>query len=271
MPYKCAKAMCATFCISFADALIPLFGPGFPSECTPISSDYFGDMKISPELIADVSRSLQPFLQRSTAHSETNYSFSGHSPRENWHRPRYTGRRSPLQPDTHMAHDSQPIYRPMTRRLQQDDDMSRTSGRSLYVPSNSEASIGRRSTHFTLLTSPSHSNEDFRAVRDPETSSTIRFKQKSRATQSHDAGPGVRKRRKLSAESPYNGVYTNNARPNDSARTSLPEKRYPRHFEPIERRPLQTEGVTSAANALQALGRTAGTNPVVSLPRRRSL
>lgn len=35
MPYRCAKAVCATFCYHIAGALIPLFGESFPSECIP--------------------------------------------------------------------------------------------------------------------------------------------------------------------------------------------------------------------------------------------
>ncbi len=35
MPYLCARAVCATFCSHIAPALIPIFGPHFPSMCTP--------------------------------------------------------------------------------------------------------------------------------------------------------------------------------------------------------------------------------------------
>lgn len=52
VPYRCARALCATFCYDIAGALIPLFGHGFPAECTPPESPYFGDMVIGQHLVA---------------------------------------------------------------------------------------------------------------------------------------------------------------------------------------------------------------------------
>ncbi|PHH76799.1 hypothetical protein CDD80_1211 [Ophiocordyceps camponoti-rufipedis] len=52
VPYRCARALCATFCYDIAGALIPLFGCGFPAECTPPESPYFGDMVIGQHLVA---------------------------------------------------------------------------------------------------------------------------------------------------------------------------------------------------------------------------
>ncbi|OTA01006.1 hypothetical protein A9Z42_0013140 [Trichoderma parareesei] len=51
MPYSCARAVCATFCAGIAGALIPLFGPTFPSQCTPTNSPYFNEMVIDPQII----------------------------------------------------------------------------------------------------------------------------------------------------------------------------------------------------------------------------
>lgn len=51
MPYRCARAVCATFCHDIAGALIPLFGPSFPSECTPPDSPCFGEMIIEKQLV----------------------------------------------------------------------------------------------------------------------------------------------------------------------------------------------------------------------------
>ncbi|KAG5984325.1 hypothetical protein E4U55_005210 [Claviceps digitariae] len=53
MPYHCAKALCATFCHEISGALIPIFGPEFPSQCTSPASPRFGDMIISQQLIAE--------------------------------------------------------------------------------------------------------------------------------------------------------------------------------------------------------------------------
>ncbi|KAI5463272.1 hypothetical protein BGZ63DRAFT_188190 [Mariannaea sp. PMI_226] len=55
MPYKCAKAVCATFCYHIAGALIPLFGPDFPSECVPPESPEFGRMVIDPQLVIEAT------------------------------------------------------------------------------------------------------------------------------------------------------------------------------------------------------------------------
>ncbi|OBT66160.1 hypothetical protein VE03_05076 [Pseudogymnoascus sp. 23342-1-I1] len=51
MPYPCAMALCATFCANIAGALIPIFGPDFPSQCTPNESPLCGRMVIDPSVI----------------------------------------------------------------------------------------------------------------------------------------------------------------------------------------------------------------------------
>ncbi|KAM0344276.1 hypothetical protein ACHAPU_007633 [Fusarium lateritium] len=56
MPYQCARAICATFCYPIAGALIPIFGPTFPSTCIPPNSPDFGRMIIDPRLISDATR-----------------------------------------------------------------------------------------------------------------------------------------------------------------------------------------------------------------------
>lgn len=64
MPYACAKAVCATFCYQIAGALIPLFGPDFPSECISPGEPRYGIMIIKPELISDTVRKAQELYQR---------------------------------------------------------------------------------------------------------------------------------------------------------------------------------------------------------------
>ncbi|KFY43962.1 hypothetical protein V494_01725 [Pseudogymnoascus sp. VKM F-4513 (FW-928)] len=51
MPYPCAMALCATFCANIAGALIPIFGPTFPSQCIPNESPLCGRMVIDPSVI----------------------------------------------------------------------------------------------------------------------------------------------------------------------------------------------------------------------------
>ncbi|KAF9767538.1 hypothetical protein IL306_015289 [Fusarium sp. DS 682] len=55
MPYTCARAICATFCYSIAGALIPIFGPDFPSICIHPSAPEFGRMVISPQIIVEAT------------------------------------------------------------------------------------------------------------------------------------------------------------------------------------------------------------------------
>ncbi|CAI0653602.1 unnamed protein product, partial [Colletotrichum noveboracense] len=56
MPYECAKAVCATFCYNIAGALIPIFGPSFPSMCIPPGSPDYGRMAIDHRIVEDAIR-----------------------------------------------------------------------------------------------------------------------------------------------------------------------------------------------------------------------
>ncbi|KXX74789.1 Transcriptional repressor XBP1 [Madurella mycetomatis] len=56
MPFPCARAVCATFCYKIAGALIPLFGPRFPSECVPEKAPGFGRMVIDSAIVACAKR-----------------------------------------------------------------------------------------------------------------------------------------------------------------------------------------------------------------------
>ncbi|KAK0375530.1 APSES transcription factor Xbp1 [Colletotrichum limetticola] len=53
MPYECAKAVCATFCYNIAGALIPIFGPSFPSMCVPPGSPEYQRMVIDHRIVED--------------------------------------------------------------------------------------------------------------------------------------------------------------------------------------------------------------------------
>ncbi|UKZ60150.1 uncharacterized protein TrAtP1_001433 [Trichoderma atroviride] len=65
MPYRCARAVCATFCQKIAGALIPLFGPSFPSECTPapFNSTHCKGMVISQQLILKATEEVEKYRQ----------------------------------------------------------------------------------------------------------------------------------------------------------------------------------------------------------------
>lgn len=61
MPFTCAKAVCATFCAPIAGALIPIFGPDFPSQCTSPEAPEHGRMAIDPKIVADSAREAELF------------------------------------------------------------------------------------------------------------------------------------------------------------------------------------------------------------------
>ncbi|KAK7403126.1 hypothetical protein QQX98_011116 [Neonectria punicea] len=56
MPFECARAVCATFCYQIAGALIPIFGPSFPSECFPLGSPEYGRMIIDPRIVIEATQ-----------------------------------------------------------------------------------------------------------------------------------------------------------------------------------------------------------------------
>lgn len=53
MPFNCAYDICATFCQQISPALIPIFGPSFPSACIPPEAPEYARMIISPNTIAN--------------------------------------------------------------------------------------------------------------------------------------------------------------------------------------------------------------------------
>lgn len=61
MPFTCAKAVCATFCAPIAGALIPIFGPDFPSQCTSPEAPEHGRMAIDPKIVAESAREAELF------------------------------------------------------------------------------------------------------------------------------------------------------------------------------------------------------------------
>ncbi|KAI1478459.1 hypothetical protein F4774DRAFT_168499 [Daldinia eschscholtzii] len=61
MPYCSAKAVCATFCHNIAGALIPIFGPDFPSHCTPSEAPEYSRMTIDPAIVVQSTREAEYF------------------------------------------------------------------------------------------------------------------------------------------------------------------------------------------------------------------
>ncbi|KAI0863688.1 hypothetical protein F4860DRAFT_501683 [Xylaria cubensis] len=56
MPYQCAKAVCATFCYNISGAMIPIFGPDFPTLCTQVDAPEYSRMIIDPAIIIRSTR-----------------------------------------------------------------------------------------------------------------------------------------------------------------------------------------------------------------------
>ncbi|KAI0203790.1 hypothetical protein F4808DRAFT_476187 [Astrocystis sublimbata] len=56
MPYQCAKAVCATFCQTISGAMIPIFGPDFPSLCAQLDSPEYARMVIDPAIVIRSTR-----------------------------------------------------------------------------------------------------------------------------------------------------------------------------------------------------------------------
>lgn len=78
MPYRCAKAICATFCHPIAGALIPIFGPGFPAMCIPPGMPEYGRMVINQQIIIDATREAEIWRMQMSAippkfHSPTSF------------------------------------------------------------------------------------------------------------------------------------------------------------------------------------------------------
>jgi hypothetical protein len=61
MPFACAKAVCATFCSPIAGALIPIFGPDFPSQCISPGAPDYGRMAIDPAVVTESAREAEMF------------------------------------------------------------------------------------------------------------------------------------------------------------------------------------------------------------------
>lgn len=61
MPFACAKAVCATFCHHIAGALIPIFGPDFPSDCIRPEASEHSRMIIDPAIVAESTREARLF------------------------------------------------------------------------------------------------------------------------------------------------------------------------------------------------------------------
>ncbi len=99
MPYLCARAVCATFCSHIAPALIPIFGPHFPSICTPPDDPAHGSngrWAIPQELVAACTAEANNF--RTRYGSDKGGGSASRSPRERDFSPAMSAARSSNTP-----------------------------------------------------------------------------------------------------------------------------------------------------------------------------
>ena len=63
MPYNCAFAVCTTFCSAIAPALVPIFGPSFPSHCVDPAAPEHGRMTIDHSLVVAATEQAEHYRQ----------------------------------------------------------------------------------------------------------------------------------------------------------------------------------------------------------------
>lgn len=63
MPYSCAREICLTFCYNIAPALIPLFGPSFPSQCIPPNAQGYEQMRVTRSTIDAATIEIRRFRE----------------------------------------------------------------------------------------------------------------------------------------------------------------------------------------------------------------
>lgn len=88
MPHACAKAVCATFCAPIAGALIPIFGPDFPSQCISPDAPEHGRMAIDPAIVAESGREAE--LYRRVFANANAVNVNGHLPLHSQHMHHYS-------------------------------------------------------------------------------------------------------------------------------------------------------------------------------------
>jgi hypothetical protein len=67
MPFACAKAIAATFCYPIRYALIPIFGPDFPSRCIKKDTPNYGNFRIPARIIRECTQEMQAWRGQAEA------------------------------------------------------------------------------------------------------------------------------------------------------------------------------------------------------------
>ncbi|KAK8079895.1 APSES transcription factor Xbp1 [Apiospora hydei] len=132
MPFNCAKAVCATFCYRIAGALIPIFGPGFPSMCIPPDAPEHGRMIIDPTTILHSTREADRF-RRLYSNMVTSASGSGVSPSRDHRRPIRLGGYDDARPEYPRLRVRRPFFSSENPYgIDTDGEVSPATDRSLH-------------------------------------------------------------------------------------------------------------------------------------------
>lgn len=87
MPYACALAVCATFCSHIAGALIPIFGPSFPSHCVPPEAPEHGRMIIDRSIVISATEEADAFRQQYSSFTPKSTPRTSYSPQHSTDEP----------------------------------------------------------------------------------------------------------------------------------------------------------------------------------------
>ena len=94
MPFYCARAVCATFCAHISPALMPIFGPTFPSLCVDPEAPAHGRMIIAASIIVEATAQAEAYrLRHSTQVLKS--SRDSYSPQQFERVPQYPNQRDP--------------------------------------------------------------------------------------------------------------------------------------------------------------------------------
>lgn len=221
MPYKCAKAICATFCSTIAEALIPIFGPEFPSQCISPQSTYFSSMIINKLLIEEASRRPLPPPQQSTSKNGANSIFAQRPPKPSVYPPWSAIVAATPQTKMQTINGSHTTYQTAAVNSWRQHAASRAESQNGLKVSKAGTI---RQTSDAVSAAPSNNTErSFPAVRKPEIPPFRRSNAVLSTAEFCETSPKSRKRQKLSPRFSWHVVYDDHAGAREPRRTTLPK------------------------------------------------
>jgi hypothetical protein len=250
MPYKCAKAICATFCYSFAAALIPLFGPEFPSQCTPPHSTHFSSMTINRALIREAAENTRPSRQGSVPQQGAGPGL----PPQDEYRPRADamGRIHRLMSPSPLGRGGLEVTQSNVDKVPETNDMSRPNDQGPCLPSvsqvGSSADLSLARDGYCIC----------RPVERLETTSLRRLRQISSTPHSCESSTRRNKRPRLNDQFPRGDEAPKSGQ---STRTELPQGRLSKETDCQEQEArIRSSCDYYAAETLVTMGRQFGSS-----------